>query len=144
MQQINREGNSAFNSGIFDHMNLERAQVRINSVQFPKEEFEADFTDTANDYQRIFHSFLEAGMKLLDVDTGSQVNYLDLKNLYPILHFDVSHQEDNLYATSTTADIEVRLQLRTQPATAYYIYCIILSERFATLQGVENKTQFIL
>ena len=123
MQQIYRDTNSSFNSVIFDHMNLERAQVRINSVQFPKEEFEADFSDTANDYQRLFHSFLQAGMKLLDADTGSQVNYVDFKALYPILHFDVSHHEDNLYATSTTADIEVRLQLRTPP-TARTIFIV--------------------
>ena len=143
MQQIDREANSAFNSGTFDHLNLERAQLRINSVQFPKEEFEADFTNE-NDYQRLYHSFLEAGMKMLNADTGSQVNYTDFKTLYPILHFDASHHEDSLYATSTTADIEVRLQLRTAPASTYYIYCIILSERFATLQGVENKMQIIL
>ena len=143
MQQIDREANSAFNSGIFDHLNLERAQVRINSVQFPKEEFEADFTNE-NDYQRLYHSFLEAGMKMLDADTGSQVNYVDFKTLYPILHFDASHHEDSLYASSTTADIEVRLQLRTPPTSTYYIYCIILSERFLTLQGVENKMQIIL
>jgi hypothetical protein len=143
MQQQNREANTAFNSGIFDHMNLERAQIRINSVQFPKEEFETDFTDE-NDYQRLYHSFLEAGMKMLDSDTGSQVSYADFKTLYPILHFDVSHQNDALYATSTTADIEVRLQLRTVPTTVYYIYCVILSERYATLSGVESKMQFIL
>jgi len=132
------------NNAVFDHMNLERIHVRINNHQFPLEEYTCDFTDKINDYNRVYHSFLEAGLKYSDVDSGSQVSYSEFKSLYPIFHFDVSKHEENLFQVSGMCDIELRLNLRTVPTADYHIYCLILYDRLATLQGVGGRMNIIL
>jgi hypothetical protein len=144
LQTVNKGNDQNSNNMIFDHMNLKKARVWINSTPFPRKEFDSDFADRRNDYQRLYYSFLEAGMKTLDFDTGTQVNYTDYKNLYPILHFDVSKHDDKLYETVTTAEIVVELHLALVPASRYYIYCVIACERYMKLQGVMNKINVVL
>jgi len=103
-----------------------------------------NFTDKVNDYQRVYHSFLEAGLKYSDVDSGSQVSYTEYKSLYPIFHFDVSKREQNIFETTGICDIELRVQLRNNPANPYYIYCLIVGERYATLQAISGRMNIIL
>ena len=132
------------NNATFDTMNLERIHVRINNHQFPLEEYTCNFTDKINDYNRVYHSFLEAGLKYSDVDSGSQVSYSEFKSLYPIFHIDVSKHEDNLFEISGISDVELRFNLRTAPTADYYIYCLVLTDRFATLQGIGGRMNIIL
>ncbi len=143
-QYANKDATYTTNNAIFDHLDLQRIHARISSKQFPLEEHMCDFTDKVNDYQRLYHAFLEAGYKGFDVDTGSQVSYSEFKTLYPIYCIDVSKREENVFETTGICDIELRLNLKTQPTADYHIYCLVVSERYATLQGISGRMNIIL
>jgi hypothetical protein len=115
---------------IFDHMNLERLRVKLNDTkQYPENELTCNFTPEQMDYSRVYTSFLAAGLKTHDVDTGTVVSYTDFARVYPIFHIDVSRRDMQVYETQMTTSINVQYKLRTAPTSNYHVYCIVMFER---------------
>ncbi len=52
-------------------------------------------------------SFLSAGYKNIDVDTGTVISYNDFARLFPIFHFDLTSQESSIFENSITPEITV-------------------------------------
>ena len=86
--------------------------------------------------------FLEAFEKYSNPDSGSQVPLEDFANLYPIIHVDVSKHRDKLKIGA--ADIEVRWHLSADPGWDYHAYCVVLSDRFITLETVSGRMNVIV
>ena len=93
--------------------------------------------------------FLEAIHKYQDTDTGCQLSAEDWASLYPIHHFDVSKHSERL--KNSMADVEVQFELggnfRNLANTAdvqYYVYAVILSDRFIHIQGLSGKMNVIV
>ena len=76
---------------LFDHGNLTRISVRINSIQYPEA--------LANGiYARAYTMFLEAVNKYQDDDSGTQISAEDWASMCPSYHFDVSkHSEQEAH-----------------------------------------------
>ena len=133
---------------IFVNANLRRISRRINSVQYPEREFECNFSRENRNYSRSYMSFLEAVNTYQDSDTGCQLSAEDWANLYPIHHFDVSKHNDRL--KNSSADIEIRFNLESnfrnlasnadQP---FYVYAVVLSDRYFKLEGLSGRMNII-
>ena len=72
-------------------------------------------------------------------DSGSLVSE-DFTEIYPIIHVDLSkHGESFKFGT---VDLEIRWQLASNfgnlandDDSAYHVYCVVLSDRYITLDG---------
>lgn len=139
-QKASREGNMKGNNMLFDNMDLERLHVTLNSTkQYPDTGYVCNFTDEKADYSEVYTSFLAAGLKSLAVDTGTVVSYNEFKSLYPIFHIDVSKRDDSLYESQSTTNIQLSYTLRSPASENYYAYCMVESERSATLSALDRR-----
>ena len=94
-------------------------------------------------------SFLEAVNKYQDADTGCQLSAEDWASLYPIHHFDVSKHNERL--KNSSADIEIRFSLggnfrniANNADQAFYVYAVILSDRYLQLEGLSGRMNIII
>ena len=136
---VARDGNQTQIDQVFDHANLARLAVLVNSRQYPERDIVTNFTAASRNYSRAYMLFLEAFEKSSNPDSGSQVPLEDFANLYPIIHVDASKHRDKL-----TADIEVRWHLSADPGWDYHAYCVVLSDRFITLEAVSGRMNVIV
>jgi hypothetical protein len=143
-QKQARHNSQSNTNMVFDHMNLERLRVKLNDTkQYPENEFTCNFdssrTPEQMDYSRVYTSFLAAGLKTHDVDSGTVVSYSDFARLYPIFHIDVSRRDIQVYETQMTTAINVQYKLRTVPSSNYHVYCIVMFERRGLLKADDRK-----
>ena len=129
---------------IFDNGNLTRISIRVNSTQYPEREVEFNFNAANRNYSRAYMMFLEAVNKYQDTDKGCQLSAEDWAALYPIHHFDVSKHSDIL--KNLMGDMEVRFNLggdfrniANNADVPYYVYAVVLSDRFMQLQGLSGR-----
>lgn len=143
-QKVSRIASQKANNLVFDHINLSKIQVKVGNKKVPDEPYTCDFTARSLDYSRVYASFLSAGYKNIDVDTGTVISYNDFARLYPIFHFDFTSQETSIFENSTTPEITVSYNLEGTVNESYYVYCIVCSERKATIQAIDQKIYVIL
>lgn len=113
------------NSQQFDLIPLSRMHVRLNTKQFPKEEY--NFADRG--LVRAYRDFLEMGNHLFDYDNGSCISFPQYRDIYPIFCFDISHQDPTLFDQQGSADIELRFTLSAPAAADYDVYALIEYEK---------------
>ena len=80
---------------------------------------------------------LDAMQKYQDVEDGSQISAEEFRTLYPIFHFDVSKHNER--AVDSTADIEITWTLGVVPVAPLYVYALVISDRFITVDSVGGK-----
>jgi hypothetical protein len=122
-QKTTRTENQGGTNMIFDHMNLSKIQVKVGNKKVPDEAYSCDFYPISLDYSRVYSSFLSAGYKHIDVDTGTIISYNDFAKLYPIFHFDLTSQESSIFENSTTPEITVNYTLEGTPENFCFLYC---------------------
>ena len=136
-----RENNPKSCNMVFDHMNLKSISAVLNdNLRFPSNEYECNFEAESLDYARVYQSFLSAGYKNVDHDTGTIVSYQDFMRLYPIFHVDLSRKPENLFESRNTVDIGLKVKLGNYWTNKYRIYCLLLSERKAILNPTDQRT----
>jgi hypothetical protein len=141
-QKTSRTENQGQTNMIFDHLNLSKIQVKVGNKKVPDEAYSCDFSPVSLNYSRVYSSFLSAGYKHIDVDTGTVISYNDFAKLYPIFHFDLTSQESSIFENSTTPEITVNYTLEGTPGN-YYVFCIVVNERKATIQAIDQKIYVI-
>ena len=148
-QSNERDSNQEINNMIFDNANLRRISCNINSVQYPEREFECNFSQENRNYSRSYMSFLEAVNKYQDSDTGCQLSAEDWASLCPIHHFDVSKHNDRL--KNSSSDIEIRFNfgsnfrnLANNADQPFYVYAVVLSDRYIKLEGLSGRMNIIV
>jgi hypothetical protein len=108
-------------------MNLSKIQVNVGNKKVSEEAYACDYSPLSLDYSRIYTSFLSAGYKTIDVDTGTVISYNDFAKLFPIFHFDLTSQETSIFENSKTPEITVNYTLEGRPGN-YHVFCIVVSE----------------
>jgi hypothetical protein len=141
-QKTSRTENQLETNMVFDHMNLSKIQVEVGNKKVPDEAYSCDFSPLKLDYSRVYSSLLSAGYKNIDVDTGTVISYNDFAKLFPIFHFDLTSQESSIFENSTTPEITVSYTLEGTPGN-YYVFCIVVNERKATIQAIDLKIYVI-
>jgi len=133
----NKVGDQTTNSMVFDNIDLERLHVRVNSIQFPRDELQMTYTSgsTSPDWARAYVNLMSYQQKMYDGQAGGGVSYTDFGSIYPIYHFDTSDVEESAFQSS---DIEIRWEPRNAPSGAYNVYCFIHTEREAVLTPLDQ------
>ena len=59
LQKSEHDNSCAQNNVVFDHMNTNRIEVRVNGYKYPQENFKCDFSDANEDYSNAYQRFLQ-------------------------------------------------------------------------------------
>jgi hypothetical protein len=118
-----------------DNMNLERINIKINGTQHPTYEYQVN----NEDLQRLYVAFLSCNCKK-DLDEGTCVSYKDFCNLYLVVAFDVTKENDeNVFSKTKSSELEVNWTLKDYQNINYYIYAVVESQRIANMNIIDEK-----
>lgn len=143
-QSTAQDNDQTRNNMIFNNAGLQRIHVKINTRKYPEQELECDFNPATRNYSRAYMMFLEAVNKYQNTDTGTQISAEEFANLYPIIHFDVSKHSERLMTGSVDISVIWTLQADFPAGVPYYVYAVILSDRYLTLNPINGKTNVIV
>lgn len=133
LDKINSQRNDAM---VFDNMKMARASVEINGITYPDKPVDHDFTN--RDILELYHKYLQgcSGGKSL-------VSLTDFASKYPLLHFDVSHHQDELYDNVAFPDIVLNMKFAIAPTEDYVIWVIIYNRRRAQMSLADGKMKVL-
>ena len=57
LQKYEKDNSYRQNNIVFDHMNTNRTEVRVNGYKYPQEFFRCDFSDANEDYSNVYPLF---------------------------------------------------------------------------------------
>ncbi|HRP36658.1 MAG TPA: hypothetical protein PLS50_02505 [Candidatus Dojkabacteria bacterium] len=140
-------GNASFVKRVFDTVNLSKMYLTLNGVlKYPEREYNVNFANAGagsiNDYARVYSEFLRCGLRDHDIDQGTVVTFDMFKSLYPIFCFDLS-ERDEFNVVSESALIDIYWSTTAAPATPYYMYVFIESERKLEFGASEGQVKLI-
>ena len=58
LKKTEKVHNASQNNTVFDHMNMNRTEVRVNGYKYPQEDLKCDFSTNNRDYSDIYQRFL--------------------------------------------------------------------------------------
>jgi hypothetical protein len=122
------------NPAVFDNLNLTSASARLNTEKYPNDDIVINFP--ANDYAvlyEMFDNFKKEYYGFNSLVGGTQVNFPAFKSLYPIIVFDVRHQNEKLAVGSIDMQLKFKFQ-HAVPANTY-AYVTIISDRVYHLKS---------
>ena len=122
------------NPAVFDHLNLKKACVTLNSERYPMSDIIKDFN--RNEYMKLYDMFDDFKKDYYGIDSfvgGTQVNVAAYKSLFPIIVFDVRKQNEKLKTGVT--DIPVRFEFGAVVPADTTAYAITTSDRFYNLSS---------
>lgn len=126
--QTNRNQTQEQNPAVFDHVNLSKACVTLNSQKYPLHDMTIDFG--RNDYSvlyEMFDNFKKEYYGFNSLVGGTQVNYSSFKTLFPIIVFDVRHQSERL--KSGVVDMMLRFDFGEGIPQHTIAHATIISDR---------------
>jgi hypothetical protein len=122
---------------IFDNMNLERINIKINGAQHPTYSYEYQVNN--ENLQCLYAAFLSCNYKK-DLDEDTCVSYKDFCNRYLVVTFDVTKENDeNVFSKTKSSELEVNWTLRDYQNVNYYIYAVVESQRIADMNIIDEK-----
>jgi hypothetical protein len=130
------------NKRVFDFLGMRSIQVRLNNKIFPAFEYKFE-SNTDIGVARAYNALMNAAYKMHGSDEGSLITPNQWKNLYPIYYFDLTHQDEDLYKATKTAELEVRWELET-PGTGYFVHVVYESERLIKFKGVSGSLAVVM
>ena len=122
------------NPALFDHLNLTRAHVFVNSQKFPLHDISLNFA--RNDYEDAYtmqNIFKEKYYGFNNLIGGSQINYPGFKTLFPIFVFDVTNQDDLIKNIAPT--INVNFYFRENTPVNAVVYAVVISDRLYKMKA---------
>jgi hypothetical protein len=131
--QTNKSETQEQNPAVFDNLNLSKAYAKLNSVNYPAEDLVINFP--TNDYTilyEMFDSFKKEYYGFNSLVGGTQGNFPSFKSLYPIIVFDVRHQNEKLAVG--IMDMQLRFEFRDAVPANTTAYVTIISDRVYQLK----------
>ena len=127
--QTDKSDNQEQNPAVFDNLQLIKSYVTLNSERFPTSDIITNFN--TNDYVKLYDLFDNFKKKYYGIDSlvgGTQVSFPAFKTLFPLLVFDVRHQNKRLKTGVT--DMQVKLFFGANVPANTNAYGCIISDRF--------------
>lgn len=132
--QTDKNETQTQNPAVFDHLNLDRAHVRMNNTRYPRNDVSINFSN--NCYTKSYKTvdkFKQEYYKINNLVGGSQINLATYKSLFPLIVFDAHHQNEEL--KSGVVDIQLKFFF-SQPIPANTeAFAVILSDRLFKLSS---------
>lgn len=106
---------------------INEMSVRVNNKIYPREDYDISFNATDGlEYSRLYMDFLNSGGNKFHDSEGAVVSYEDYKYLYPVMCFDVSH-DNGLFNKVKSLDINIRS--KGVSAAAFRFFCTVVTEQ---------------
>jgi hypothetical protein len=136
--QAARSGSQLTNPAVFDHCNLKKIGVEINSDKYPYFDLSTNFAeyrvndlfDAAVDFKKGYHSITE-----LESSLGFSVS--EFVRLFPIAVIDLRYQNEVI--KTSVQDIVIRAEFTENPPANTRAYAVLISDRKFYLQSDGNK-----
>ncbi|XP_050065080.1 uncharacterized protein LOC126554006 [Aphis gossypii] len=127
--QTDRKKNIENDAGRFDHCQLKNLKVHLNSEVFPYEDFRADFKN--NTISLLYKAYTDFQKSYYERDYSEPLLSKNVFQTYvPIVVVDLSHQNDNVKAS--TIDLRVEFETDTVIPEKTAAYCLILHDQIIT------------
>ena len=134
----NKENNQETNPASFDHCNLTRVHVRLNSEQYPEIEYTVDYDKMR--FNRFYGDASDFCSNYYGELGYSNILPSEFKSLYPIGVFDLTKQSEAL--KNSVVDIQVRAKFSANVPANTQAYALILSDKLMMLKADGNSFRF--
>jgi len=140
--QTNKNTTQEQNPAVFDHVNLTNAFVELNDVKYPANERIINFTTNdyvdfcvmADEFKREHHAFN-------NLISGTQIDMLNYKKLFPLIVFDVRHQSERV--KSNVMSMKLNFKFSENVPANTHMYVVIISDRVIKLTS-DGQTPMIV
>jgi hypothetical protein len=136
--QTKKKDNQLANASIFDHVDVNRIHVTLNSRRYPEEDYNLSFPE--NKYTRAYRD----AKAFLNTFYGSNLSGLacpEYKDLYPLFVFDVSKQSEKM--KNSVTDIQVKATFKTQIPEGTDAFCLLISDKILKFKSDGSKMTVI-
>jgi len=126
------------NPAVFDHLDLTSAYVKLNSERYPTNDVISNFP--ANDYSVLYEMFDNFKKDYYGINSlvgGTQVNFAAFKTLFPLIVFDVRHQNEKV--KNGIIDMQLQFSFTRNVPAQTTAYVVIISDRMYRLQSDGNN-----
>jgi len=123
--QTNRNTTQEQNPALFDNLSIADYSLELNSDKYPFSDNDVNFT--INKYSKLYNSFNNFKNEYYGYDDlvgGNQVNFSAFRDLFPIIVFDVRHQDENTKNKVISMSLTFKFHNDVPPNTMGYA-CVI-------------------
>ena len=133
--QQDKSDNQEKNASVFDNLEVTQMSVVLNDTRYPGRDVMADFgKHQFIEYYRMFSSFAQHYYGLDPLTSGSFMDPLTYKSLFPIFYFDVSKQSERFSQSVVDATIRMRFGGTGMPKKCV-AHALIISDRRMTFKS---------
>ena len=126
--QEGKSNNQEKNASVFDHLNVTQMSVKLNDTKYPARDVTADFAKHKFvEYYKMFSNFSQDYYGLDPLTSGTSMDLLTYKKLFPIFYFDVSKQSERF--AQSVVDVTVRMKFGANVPDNVIAHAIIISDR---------------
>lgn len=140
--QTNKSDNQVQNAALFDHVNVRRMRVLLNSTEYPAVDVLSDFTrNEFSGYYKMMADFKEAFYGVDRTVSSGGIDADKFKSLYPLFVLDVSKQVEKFQ--SSIVDVSVKMDFAANVAANTIAYALIISDRKLTFECTGKKINVV-
>ena len=137
--QEDRSDNQEKNVSVFDHLKVTQMSVILNDTKYPARDVIVDFEKNQFiEFYQMFSSFSQDYYGLDPLTSGTFLDPLTYKKLFPIFYFDVSKQSERFNQSVVDATIRMRFGGLGMP-TKCIAHTLIISDRRFVIKSDGKK-----
>ena len=127
--QEDKSDDQETNASIFDNLKMTQMSVVLNDTKYPARDVIADFSKNQFiEYYQMFSSFARDFYGLDPLTSGTFMDPLTYKSLFPIFYFNVSHQSERFNQSVVDVTVHMRFGGSGMPKKVV-AYALIISDR---------------
>ena len=126
---------------LFDHANVRKLEVTVDSLKFPA--LKCSFVDTELNYEDAYNAYVDATYKELDSDCGTLINKQSFINLYPLYCFDTSNSEMNVYDNPSDKPHFIKIECEFQEVPNVHMYVLYKCDKLINVKPTEGRITIV-
>ena len=130
--------NQEKNASVFDNVQVTQMSVKLNDTKYPARDVTADFAKHKFvEYYQMFSNFSQDYYGMDPLTSGTSMDLLTYKTLFPIFYFDVSKQSEKF--DQSVVDVTVRMKFGANIPDNVVAHALIISDRRILFQSDGKK-----
>ena len=140
--QVARGDNQTLNAALFDHVDVRRMKVLLNSSEYPAVDMLSNFPrNEFAGYYKMMADFKESFYGVDRTVSSGGIDADKFKSLYPLFVLDVSKQVEKLQ--SGIVDVSVKMDFGGNVAVNTNAYALVISDRKLTFECTGKKINVV-
>lgn len=141
-KSVNRRLHISTNYQQFDAFDLESITMKVNGVQYPRENMSLNLSDKSQrDVIRALEALHQCGAKAGGDNGGALVDYKTWTQTYPIFCIDMEHMAIDTLLKNRSSVLDLRWKFRTAPSTDYDLFILLQSEKEVRLDLISSAVR---